>query len=134
MCTPTQKKLCGKKECQICYGRSLQKYLDESGLQDKFIKCIDDNSLTSLTIAKGSNKKCEFKCKKCDRIYISMCNKYTKSKGCSNCSGNKKSNTEEFIHKAIQIHGNTYDYSMVNYMDLYIHYLSIYHISNVALF
>ena len=36
-------------------------------------------------------------------------------KGCRYCSGNYKSNTEEFIEKAIKIHGNKYDYSKVNY-------------------
>jgi len=36
-------------------------------------------------------------------------------KGCSECSGNKKLNTEEFIEKAKAIHGNKYDYSLVEY-------------------
>lgn len=33
------------------------------------------------------------------------------------CGGTKKSNTEEWISKAIQIHGNKYDYSKVKYTD-----------------
>ena len=38
--------------------------------------------------------------------------------GCSKCSGNKKSNTEEFIEKANKKHGiGTYDYSKVNYIN-----------------
>jgi len=35
--------------------------------------------------------------------------------GCSKCSGNKKLTTEEFIEKAKKIHGNRYDYSLVEY-------------------
>ena len=36
--------------------------------------------------------------------------------GCSKCSGNAKSNTEEFIKKAQLIHGNKYDYSETVYI------------------
>jgi very-short-patch-repair endonuclease len=35
--------------------------------------------------------------------------------GCSTCSGRKKLNTEEFIIKAREIHGDVYDYSNVEY-------------------
>ena len=37
--------------------------------------------------------------------------------GCSECSGKKKSNTEDFIKKAREIHGDRYDYSKVNYVN-----------------
>lgn len=37
--------------------------------------------------------------------------------GCSECSGKKKSNTEDFIKKAKEIHGDRYDYSKVNYVN-----------------
>jgi very-short-patch-repair endonuclease len=36
-------------------------------------------------------------------------------KGCSKCSGVYKPNTDEFIQKAKEKHGDTYDYSMVDY-------------------
>ena len=36
-------------------------------------------------------------------------------KGCSVCSGNKKHDNDSFIEKAIEVHGDKYDYSMVNY-------------------
>lgn len=35
--------------------------------------------------------------------------------GCPYCGGTKKKNTEEFIKKAINIHGNKYNYSKVEY-------------------
>jgi len=35
--------------------------------------------------------------------------------GCPDCSKSKKSTTEEFIKKAKNIHGDKYDYSLVNY-------------------
>ena len=37
--------------------------------------------------------------------------------GCSNCKGNHKSNTEDFILKSKSIHGDNYDYSLVNYLN-----------------
>lgn len=36
--------------------------------------------------------------------------------GCSKCNGGLKSNTKEFIKKAIIIHGDKYDYSKVDYI------------------
>lgn len=35
--------------------------------------------------------------------------------GCPKCSGTEQSNTEDFIRKAKEIHGDKYDYSKVNY-------------------
>lgn len=40
---------------------------------------------------------------------------YLRTNGCSKCSGVYKSNTEEFIEKSIKIHGEKYDYSLVDY-------------------
>ena len=37
--------------------------------------------------------------------------------GCAKCSGKYKSNTEEFIKKAKEIHGDRYDYSKVEYVN-----------------
>lgn len=37
--------------------------------------------------------------------------------GCPKCSGHAKLTTEEFIHKAKEVHGDRYDYSKVEYMN-----------------
>ena len=37
--------------------------------------------------------------------------------GCPKCAGNIKLNTNEFINKAREVHGDKYDYSKVNYVD-----------------
>jgi very-short-patch-repair endonuclease len=42
------------------------------------------------------------------------CN-HLRGDGCPSCSGNKKLNTIEFINRAKKIHGNKYDYSLVDY-------------------
>jgi hypothetical protein len=39
-----------------------------------------------------------------------------REQGCAKCYGNKKSNTEEFKNKAKEIHGESYDYSEVDYL------------------
>lgn len=48
-------------------------------------------------------------------------------KGCGKCAGNIKSNTEEFIKKAIKIHGDKYNYNKTKYVDVYIKVIIICH-------
>ena len=40
---------------------------------------------------------------------------HLKGHGCSKCSKNNKLTTDEFINKSIKVHGNKYDYSLVEY-------------------
>ncbi len=40
---------------------------------------------------------------------------HVRGKGCPKCGGKSKLTTAEFIEKAISIHGDKYDYSLVNY-------------------
>jgi hypothetical protein len=40
-----------------------------------------------------------------------------RNQGCPECSGTKRLTTEEFIQKAIEVHGNKYDYSEVIYVN-----------------
>ena len=42
---------------------------------------------------------------------------HLRGKGCIYCGGTAKLDTKLFIHKAKSIHGNEYDYSMVEYID-----------------
>jgi predicted nucleic acid-binding Zn-ribbon protein len=37
--------------------------------------------------------------------------------GCPDCGGNKRKTTEQFIKKAIEVHGDKYDYSKVEYIN-----------------
>jgi len=48
-------------------------------------------------------------------IFEQIPNNHLRGKGCIYCAGNYKSNTEEFIEKSINIHGDKYDYSLVEY-------------------
>lgn len=42
-------------------------------------------------------------------------NSHLRGAGCAECAGLKKHSDESFIKRAIEAHGNTYDYSKVNY-------------------
>ena len=44
--------------------------------------------------------------------------KHMYGQGCPMCGGGLKLNIEEFIKRAIHVHGNKYDYSKVNYTDM----------------
>ena len=44
-------------------------------------------------------------------------NNHLRGKGCPICKGGVKSNTEEFIKKANEVHKGIYDYSKVNYIN-----------------
>lgn len=62
MCTPTQKKLCGKENCKICFDRSFasnekSKYWDES------------NDIKPIEVCIGTRKKYKFKCDKCPHVF-----------------------------------------------------------------
>ena len=48
-------------------------------------------------------------------IFEKFPNNYLNGKGCPACIGKKKLNAEEFIKKSKIIHGNLYDYSLVEY-------------------
>ena len=65
------------------------------------------NSITKITVICPIHG--EFKVIPNDHIH--------KKCGCTKCSNTYKSNTEEFIAKAREIHGNKYDYSKVEYVN-----------------
>ena len=44
-------------------------------------------------------------------------NNHLSGNGCNKCSGNDKLNTESFITKAKEVHGDKYDYSKVEYIN-----------------
>jgi len=49
--------------------------------------------------------------------FLQKPNKHLMKRGCSKCYGNNKKTTEDFILNAINMHGNEYDYSKVNYIN-----------------
>ncbi len=51
--------------------------------------------------------------------FIQIASNHLRGKGCPYCSNNKNYTTEEFISKAISIHGLIFDYSETNYINSY---------------
>lgn len=71
MCTHKQKKLCGKKECKICYERSFASYEGLTKGGKKKVDCWDyeKNELTPLLVSKGTHKKYWFICDICEHEF-----------------------------------------------------------------
>lgn len=71
-----------------------------------------DYSLVNYT---GSAGKISIRCNTCGCIYSQVASEHLHGKGCPNCAGNRKMNTETFIKNAMEIHGAKYNYDKVNY-------------------
>lgn len=65
----------------------------------------------------GNKLKVKIKCKKCGHIFEQQAQSHMKGFGCPFCSNNNKSTTKEFIEKASKVHGDKFDYSLVNYVN-----------------
>jgi hypothetical protein len=106
--------------CQICAKiiqgkkRRLTNIIFIEKCKKKDINNMFDYSLVEY---KTMEEKIILKCNICNYIFERSPNKHlTTLNGCKNCQiNNMKSNTEEFIEKAIKIHGDKYDYSKVDY-------------------
>ena len=51
--------------------------------------------------------------------FFQIPNSHLASRGCPKCSGNVRKTTEQFIEEAKKAHGNKYDYSLVNYVNIH---------------
>ena len=64
---------------------------------------------------KSRHEKLAIGCYQHGLFYTTPANHIYNKRGCSKCSGNYSPNTEEFIEKARNVHGDKYDYSKVVY-------------------
>lgn len=86
---------------------------------EKARKVHGDKYDYSCTEYKGARYNVDIKCK-IHGVFTQMATNHLGGKGCKECSRIKvvkdqTSNTEEFIKKAKNIHGDKYDYSLVDY-------------------
>ena len=65
----------------------------------------------------NSHIKVKIKCKSCNNIFLQLPYRHLSGSGCPVCASGNKSNTKEFILKAIKKHGNKYDYGLVDYIN-----------------
>ena len=69
----------------------------------------------SLVEYKNSNTKVKIVCNRCNKIFLQRPILHLRKQGCSFCNGNIKKNTKQFIEESKKVHGEDYDYSLVNY-------------------
>jgi rubrerythrin/very-short-patch-repair endonuclease len=98
--------------CPICYGT---KKLTTQEFIDRATKVHgDEYDYSKVNYKNGHDDPVEIICKK-HGPFLQLPYNHTKGDRCPICVGNQKSNTEEFIKKAIKVHGDRYDYSKTDY-------------------
>ena len=110
--TATKHITCKKSGCPIC-AREKQTLTTEEFIRRA--KQIHGNKY-DYTKTKYVNQKTKV-CIICPKHgeFWQLPNGHLEGKGCKYCKHNVKMTTEEFIKKAIQVHGDKYDYSKVEY-------------------
>lgn len=115
-CSLKQRKLCGRKECDICYQRSLQKFFDDNDLNHCWVS-ERNPGVNPLLVMQGSHMKLWFKCKRCGEEYKPDVCKFITTMGCSSCGRSAKLDNNKFTQRAREVHGDKFDYSEVIYIN-----------------
>ena len=98
------------KECPFCKStKTTEQFIKDA------VKVHGNKYDYSLVDYKKSKIKVKIKCNRCQNIFEQKPNSHLNGNGCPYCSG-KNRNTASFIEQAKLIHGNKYDYSLVNYI------------------
>lgn len=110
-CCVPGKKLCDDNECNICFEKSFAS-------SDKVIYWSSKNLKQPRNVFKSCNEKFIFDCNKCGNEFSASLNNITGGKWCKTCGYASTKEIQlmkfdEFVEKAKQIHGDTYDYSKV---------------------
>jgi len=100
-----------KNRCPKCYGN--KKKTTEIFIEDA-INIHGNKYDYNLVDYKNNHTKVIINCRKHGR-FEQKPNDHLSNRGCPKCYGTSKKTTEEFIEDAIDVHGNTYDYSLVDY-------------------
>ena len=91
--------------------------------REEFIRRAKEVHTDKYTYAKkykNMNTKVFITCKKHGK-FEQLPASHLQGQGCPECGGSKKDNTKSFIDKARLIHGNTYKYTKVDYVDTLTH-------------
>lgn len=68
----------------------------------------------SMVVYERARKEVSILCKN-HGVFLQTPNNHLLGKGCPACAGNIRLSKDEFVQKALKIHGNIYDYSKVEY-------------------
>jgi very-short-patch-repair endonuclease len=100
--------------CSLCNIEKRKSNTNE--FVEKAKKVHSDKYDYSLVNYETAHIKIQIVCKKHGFFYQTPHN-HLHGKGCPNCSKSKKLTQSEFIEKAKKVHGDKYDYSLVNYIN-----------------
>ena len=99
--------------CSACVG--LQRKTAISFIKQAMSKHGDKYDYSNVEYI-GSKIKVEIICKK-HGVFQQEASSHLKGFGCPECAGQKKVDTRTFVEKSKQVHGDKYDYSLVNYVN-----------------
>lgn len=99
------------KGCRLCAGNVS---MGRGGFVSQAIAIHGDRYTYDLVNYKNRMEKVTIVCK-VHGEFLQSPSKHLMGRGCWECSGTSPSNSNEFIRKAKDIHGNRYDYSKVDY-------------------
>jgi hypothetical protein len=113
----------GNGGCKLCKIESVIKAKTKTTEQfiEESIKKYGDNKYNYKdTEYEGSDKKVKIICGVHNHLFEQTPNNHMNYEGCMYCSKSyyKKITKEEFIDEVVKIHGNNYDYSNINFIDL----------------
>ncbi len=112
--------------CQICINREIIKYNTKSVCEfvNESKKVHGNRYNYDFVEYINCNTKVNILCNKCNNIFEQIPSNHLNGHGCKICaviehSNNQTSNTEEFISKSKEIHGQKFNYNNVNYTNCY---------------
>lgn len=97
--------------CKYCHERvSTNDYIE------KAIKVHGDNFDYSLVVYKKAKDVIKIKCQKCGTIFSQKAYAHLDGRGCKKCNIIRQlSNKKKFAEESTKIHGDNFDYSLVDY-------------------
>lgn len=105
--------------CKACSMKKVKEALSKT--QDKFIeeaKAIYGGKYDySLVEYVNSNTKVKNVCNDCGHTFETRPADFLRKHGCPYCYGNVRLSTEEFVERAKIVHGDKYDYYLVEYVN-----------------
>lgn len=99
--------ICGRDKTNSAQKQTLIEFVQKS--KDIHGDKFDYSSVEYV----NANTKVKIKCRQCNYEFEQTPGSHIAGNGCQKCAGNTILTTEEFIQKAKGIHGNKYDYSLV---------------------
>lgn len=104
--------------CGLCYRKRVGNLTRSTAKEfiEKAVGVHQSKYDYSLVVYTRNNVKVKIICNQCKATFSQTPNGHLLGQGCAHCAGCKRLTTEQFIEKAVVIHGKgTYDYSQVEY-------------------